>query len=327
MGTKSPIERPRRLRKSASVRGLIQATRINVDHLVWPVFVTDGSGQRQPIASMPGQVRYSPDTLVQDVSEAYKLGIRAVAVFPKIDDKLKTSDARECLNPDGLVPRVVRELKKTFPDLVVITDIALDPFSSDGHDGLVRDGTIINDETVQVLAQMSVLHAKAGADFVAPSDMMDGRVGAIRTSLDRDGLIDCGIIAYCSKYASCFYGPFRDALDSAPRAGDKLTYQMNPMGSAREALREARLDIAEGADILMVKPALAYLDIISLIRANTDIPIAAYQVSGEYSMLHAAAQKGWLDLNKTMFETTAAIHRAGADMIFTYFARDIAKAL
>jgi porphobilinogen synthase len=273
---------------------------------------------------MPGVSRWSLDSVLPYVREARDLGIRAVAIFPRIGDDKKNSQASESLNPEGLVPHALRFLKREFPELVLISDIALDPFSADGHDGLVHDGRILNDETLPILAKMAVLHAQAGADFVAPSDMMDGRVAAIRSALDEAGLSDTGILSYAAKYASCFYGPFRDALDSAPRAGDKKTYQMDTR-NAREAVREVALDVAEGADIVMVKPAGAYLDVIRAVRESVTIPVAAYQVSGEYSMIRFAGEHGLFDWRQAMVESLLAIRRAGADLIFTYFAVEMAR--
>jgi porphobilinogen synthase len=284
------------------------------------------SGSKEPIHSMPGVSRYSLSEVRSVLAETVSLGLGGVALFPKIADSLKTSAATECLNENGLIPTTVRLIKKEFPSLTIFTDIALDPFSSDGHDGLVRDGEIVNDATVDLLARMAVVHARAGADFVAPSDMMDGRVAAIRHALDEAGFTGVGIMSYCAKYASCFYGPFREALDSAPRGGDKKTYQMDPR-NAREALRELRLDTAEGADIVMVKPAGAYLDVIQTFRRESDLPVAAYQVSGEYSMICVAASAGLFDRERAMQESLIAIRRAGADLIFTYFALDMARRL
>lgn len=274
---------------------------------------------------MPGCKRWSLEGLVKEAGEAHSLGIPAVVLFPRVPDKLKSSSAEEAYNPEGLVPRAIRALKSAHPSLAVITDIALDPYNSDGHDGLVADdGRIVNDETVDVLCQQALCHAQAGADIVAPSDMMDGRVGALRETLDDEGYEEVSILSYTAKYASAFYGPFRGALDSAPKAGDKKTYQMDP-ANAREALREAALDEAEGADMLMVKPAGPYLDIISHLRGVTALPIAAYQVSGEYLMIKSAAAAGWLDEKKAVDESLIGIRRAGADIILTYFAKDFAQ--
>lgn len=317
-------QRPRRNRKTEFLRSLVRETSLTANDLVWPVFVREGEGVRQPITSLPDCYRLSTDELLNDVEKLLPLGLKAVALFPQIPDKQKDSLAKEALNESGLIPNTVRALKQQFPELVVITDVALDPYSSEGHDGLVHEGQVLNDETVAVLAQQALVQARAGTDFVAPSDMMDGRVGAIRLFLDEAGFQNVGILAYSAKYASAFYDPFRDALDSAPKNGDKKTYQMDPM-NAREALREARLDIEEGADILMVKPALAYLDIIQKVRDNCDIPVAAYNVSGEYAMIKAAVKNGWLDEKKTVLEILGSIRRAGADMIFSYHTPDVLK--
>lgn len=318
------LQRPRRNRKSAAIRDLIQETQLTTKDLVYPVFVVEGSKQIQAIKDMPGQSRHSVDELLKLCEELLNLGVSAIDLFPKIEEALKDQKASEALNKKGLIPRAVAEVKKRFPELLVFTDIALDPFSADGHDGLVKEGQILNDETVQVLAQMALVHAEAGADFVSPSDMMDGRVKAIRQALDHKNFTDVGILSYTAKYASGFYGPFRSALDSAPKSGDKKTYQMDPANS-REALRELKLDVSEGADIVMVKPALSYLDIISLFKKHSPVPVAAYNVSGEYSMIKAAAEKGWINEERIMMETLTSIKRAGADIIFTYFARDVAQ--
>ena len=276
---------------------------------------------------MPGCTRWSAEGLVKEAGEAHALGIPAVVLFPRIPDNLKTPGAEECHNSEGLIPRAIQALKSAHPSLQVITDVALDPYNSDGHDGLVAaDGRILNDETVEVLCRQALCHARAGADVVSPSDMMDGRVGAIRSALDAEGFSEVSILSYTAKYASAYYGPFRGALDSAPKAGDKKTYQMDP-ANAREALREAALDEAEGADMLMVKPAGPYLDIIAKLRAATTLPIAAYQVSGEYLMIKSASAAGWLDEMKIVHESLLGIRRAGADMILTYFAKDFAKSL
>jgi len=316
--------RPRRNRKSAAVRDLVRETEINAGHLILPLFIQQGT-VNEPIASMPGCMRWSLDGLVKEAGEAHALGIPAVVLFPKIEESLKTCGAEECFNPEGLVPRAIQALKAAHPTLMVITDVALDPYNSDGHDGLVDEsGRILNDETVDVLCEQALCHARAGADIVAPSDMMDGRVAALRQALDDEEFSDVSIMSYSAKYASAYYGPFRGALDSAPKAGDKKTYQMDP-ANAREALREAMMDEAEGADILMVKPAGPYLDIISHLRGSTTLPIAAYQVSGEYLMIKSAAAAGWIDEEKVVYESLIGIRRAGADMILTYFAKDLAK--
>ena len=320
------INRPRRNRLTSGVRGLIRETNIRPRDLVWPTFVQEGNNLRTPISSMPGVSRLSIDQLVVDSNKAFELGIPAVALFPAIDDSLKNSEGKESLNPEGLLQRAVKKLKKEIPDLVVITDVALDPYSSDGHDGFVRDGQILNDETLPLLAGMAVAQAKAGADVVAPSDMMDGRVEAIRWALDDAGFHNVLICSYCVKYASAFYGPFRDALESAPKEGDKKTYQMDP-SNAREAIREIHSDEEEGADWLLIKPGLPYLDVIRLTREHSELPIAAYHVSGEYAMLKAAEEKGWLDYESCLMESLVSLRRAGADMIFTYGAIDAASIL
>lgn len=316
--------RPRRNRRTASIRDLVRETELNPGHLIYPLFLHAGTDD-QPIASMPGCTRWSVDGLVKEAGEAHALGIPAVVLFPAIVEKLKTRDAREAWNAKGLVPRAIKALKKAYPTLTVITDVALDPYNADGHDGLVSDdGVILNDETVISLCKQALCHAEAGADIVSPSDMMDGRVAALRAALDKAGHTEVAILSYTAKYASAYYGPFRGALDSAPKFGDKKTYQMD-YGNAREAEREAELDEAEGADMLMVKPATPYLDIIYRLRAKSNLPIAAYHVSGEYLMIKAAAASGWLDEKKIVLETLTGIRRAGADMILTYFAKDVAK--
>ena len=320
------IIRPRRNRLTKGIRKLISETKVQPQNLVWPAFVQEGKNQRSPIVSMPGISRLSIDQLVVDSRKAFELGVSAIALFPAIEEPLKNSEGKESLNPDGLLQRAIKELKKKVPELVVITDVALDPYSSDGHDGLVQDGKIINDETLPLLAGMAVAQAKAGADVVAPSDMMDGRVEAIRSALDQAGFPNVLICSYCAKYASAFYGPFRDALESAPKEGDKKTYQMDP-ANAREAIREIHLDEEEGADWLLIKPGLPYLDVIRLAREQTELPIAAYHVSGEYAMLKAAAEKGWLDYESCLMESLLSLRRAGADMIFTYGAIDAATIL
>ncbi|MZG30688.1 MAG: porphobilinogen synthase [Nitrospinae bacterium] len=320
------IQRPRRNRLNPSIRGLIRESQVSSANLVWPAFVQEGNNLRSPIVSMPGISRLSIDELVADCQQAFDLGVPAVALFPALEDSLKNSEGKESLNPNGLLQRAVKELKKTIPGMLVITDVALDPYSSDGHDGLVKDGIIVNDETLPLLAGMAVAQAEAGADVVAPSDMMDGRVEAIRWALDEAGFQDVLICSYCAKYASAFYGPFRDALDSAPKEGDKKTYQMDP-ANAREAIREIMLDEEEGADWILIKPGLPYLDIIRLTREHTVLPVAAYHVSGEFAMLKATAEKGWLDYDSCLIESLLSMRRAGADMIFTYGAIDAAKLL
>jgi porphobilinogen synthase len=310
---------------------MVAETRVHVEDLIQPLFVIEGDGEPEPVGSMPGVFRRGIPGLVEECKELAKLGIPAVAIFPSLHPSLKNDEATEALNPETLVLRAVRAIKQTLPGLAVITDVALDPYTSHGHDGLLsKDKTeILNDETVDILAHIAVLQAEAGVDLVAPSDMMDGRIGEIREYLDDEGYTQTGILAYSAKFASAFYGPFRDAVGSASAAGthnlDKRTYQIDP-GNRREAMREIELDESEGADILMVKPAGPYLDIIRDVRDNTDLPVAAYQVSGEYAQIHAAAEKGWLDLTKCRDESLLAIKRAGADMILTYFAKEVAKA-
>ena len=316
--------RPRRLRRTENIRALTRETSLQPGDLIFPMFVTEGTKRREPITTMPGQFRVSIDELVREGRELLKLGIPGVNLFgysARKDDR-----ATEAGNPKGLIPRAVRALKKSCPELCVQTDVALDPYTEHGHDGLVINGEVANDESVAVLCRMALAHAAAGADWVAPSDMMDGRVGAIRSALDAAGFERVGILAYSAKYASCFYGPFRGALKSAPKKGDKKTYQMDP-ANVREALKEIAMDIKEGADIVMVKPALGYLDIIAAARARFDVPIAAYNVSGEYSMVMAAAAKGWIDADRAMLEMLLSIKRAGADMILTYFAKRAAVLL
>jgi porphobilinogen synthase len=317
--------RPRRNRKTDAVRRLVRENTVTTNDLIAPLFVIEGENQKIEIASMPGCYRLSIDNLIQEVKELYGLGIQCVSLFPAVDESLKTKDASESYNPDGLNQRAVRAVKAAVPEVAIMTDIALDPYSSDGHDGLVSDsGEILNDETLVVLQKMAVCQAEAGADIVGPSDMMDGRVGAIRVALDEAGYKSVSIMSYTAKYASAFYGPFRDALDSAPKSGDKKTYQMD-FANKREAVRELMLDEAESADFVMVKPGLAYLDVIAEVRAYTSLPVAVYNVSGEYAMVKAAAQNGWLDGEKIMVEMLYAFKRAGADVILTYFAREFAE--
>ncbi|MFM7790950.1 MAG: porphobilinogen synthase, partial [Microcystis panniformis] len=300
--------RPRRLRYTPAIRRLVRETELTVNDLIYPLFIMEGENQRVAIPSMPDCYRYSLDLLLKEVVNAYNLGINAIALFPLIAEDKKDNFGRESYNPDGLVPRAVKAIKKEVPEIIIITDVALDPFSIYGHDGIVEDGKILNDETLEVLVKMSLSQAAAGANFVAPSDMMDGRVGAIRRALDAAGYLDVGILAYTAKYASAYYGPFLDALESAPKFGDKKTYQMDGANS-REALREASLDITEGADIIMVKPALAYLDIIRRLRDSSHLPVAAYNVSGEYAMIKAAAKQGWIDEKSLILETLISMKR------------------
>lgn len=319
-------QRPRRNRRTEAARNLISETHLTVDSLVWPLFVTEGRDVKVGIKTLPGCHRMSPDQVLKEIAVGWDLGLRSFAFFPSINNSKKTSGAEESYNPNGLIPEVLKKIKDRFPDSILITDVALDPYSSDGHDGLVKNGKVLNDETVEVLIQQALMQARAGADYVAPSDMMDGRVGAIRGSLEREGFSDTGIIAYTAKYASAFYGPFREALDSAPKFGDKKTYQMD-YRNRTEALRELRLDEIEGADMVMVKPALCYLDIIAEFSRKSRLPVAAYNVSGEYAMIKAAAQLGMLDETKAMVEMLTSIRRAGASVIFTYFAAEMARYL
>jgi porphobilinogen synthase len=320
------LERPRRNRSRPGLRRLLREHRLTVDDLILPLFVQEGEDQRTPIAAMPGHARLSIDHLLETAREASRLGLPGVALFPALPDEQKDPRASASTKPDGLLQRAVRALKTALPELLVITDVALDPYSSDGHDGVVIDGRIDNDESLPILAAMAVSQAQAGADVVAPSDMMDGRVAAIRQALDEAGFVEVAIGSYCTKYASAFYGPFREALDSAPRAGDKQTYQMDP-ANAREALREVSLDEAEGADWLMVKPGLVYADVIRLVREHTALPVAAYHVSGEYAMLKAAGERGWLDFDACLLESLLSLKRAGADLIFSYGALEAARLL
>jgi len=321
-----PFQRPRRNRVSRSIRALVQETDLSPAHLILPLFVQEGADRETRVPSMPGVSRLGIDRLIVKAREAVAAGVSAVALFPAVDESKKNNVGSESLNPNGLLQQTIRALKRELPELTVITDVALDPYSSDGHDGLVVDGRVDNDQTLPLLAAMAVAQAKAGADIVAPSDMMDGRVGVIRGALDQAGFDSVGICSYTAKYASAFYGPFRDALDSAPKAGNKRTYQMDP-ANRREALREAQLDEAEGADWLLVKPGLPYLDIVRLLRDHSPLPIAAYQVSGEYSMLKAAAAAGYVDYDSCLLEALLSFRRAGADIIFTYAAIDAARAL
>lgn len=316
--------RPRRNRRTAAIRGLVRETDLSPQRLIYPLFLIDGEDKQEAIGSMPGVFRWSLDRLVEEAGEAHRQGVPAVALFPALDDSLKDSTATEATNPDGLLQRAVAELKSAHPELLVITDVAMDPYSSDGHDGYVLEGRILNDPTLDILADMAVAQAQAGADIVAPSDMMDGRVGAIRDALDDEGFEHVGILAYSAKYASSFYGPFREALDSEPRSGDKKTYQMDP-ANAREAIREVQLDVEEGADIVMVKPGLPYLDVVRQVRDAVSVPVAAYQVSGEYAMIQAVAENGWMDGDRLMMETLTSFRRAGCDMILTYFAHRAAR--
>ena len=319
-----PESRPRRLRRSESIRALVRETVLTVDDLIWPIFIEAGTGVKNPIVSMPGQFRYSVDTAVEAVTEAWELGVKAVILFgiPDHKDPLGT----RAYAKDGVIPKAVRALRNALPELLVITDVCLCEYTDHGHCGQVDKGEVLNDESLDLLAKEAIVHARAGAQMVAPSDMMDGRVGYIRDALDEEGFEHVSIMAYSAKYASGYYGPFRDAAESAPAFGDRRSYQMDPP-NAIEALREVTLDEEEGADIVMVKPAGPYLDIVRMIREHTDLPVAAYQVSGEYAMIHAAAANGWIDLDRVMMESLVGIKRAGADMILTYFAPAVARKL
>ena len=317
--------RPRRNRKSQIIRDMVEETHLTTNDLIFPIFLIDGKSQKIEVASMPGIFRFSPDLILQEIEDCLNLGIRAFDIFPAVEEHLKDKTASKSYDPEFFYLKSLKEIKKRFPEACIMTDVAMDPYSSDGHDGLVRDGKIINDDTLEILGRMALAQAATGIDILGPSDMMDGRVGYIRQLLDKNGFEDVSIMSYTAKYASGFYNPFRDALDSAPKFGDKKTYQMNP-ANRREALIEAELDEAEGADFLMVKPALSYLDIISDLKQNTSLPVAAYNVSGEYSMVKAAALKGWLDGDRIMNEILLSIKRAGADLILTYFAKEFARA-
>lgn len=318
------LNRPRRNRSSAAIRTMVEENRLSVKDLLFPLFVMDGSATKTEIKSMPGIYRYTTDLLLKEIEGCLNLGITSYALFPQVAEDRKDTLATESHRKGSLYLEAIHAVTSRFPEISMLTDVAMDPYSSDGHDGIVKNGEILNDETLDVLAKMAVAQAQAGSKLIGPSDMMDGRVGYIRDSLDDAGFTNVGIMAYSAKYASAFYGPFRDALESAPKFGDKKTYQMNPANS-REALREAELDELEGADFLMVKPALAYLDIISLLRDNTNLPIAAYNVSGEYAMVKAAAANGWIDGEKAMLESLLAMKRAGAQVILTYFAKEFAQ--
>ena len=316
------LHRPRRNRKSAVIRNMIQENHITAANLIFPLFIVEGNNQKTEVASMPGIYRYSIDNLLREIESCMKLGLYAFDLFPNIDDSLKDKHATVSYQRDSLYLRAIEEVKKNFPEACVVTDVAMDPYSSDGHDGIVEDGIILNDETLIILGKMALAHAQAGADIIAPSDMMDGRIAYIRGVLDDNGFTDVSLMSYTAKYASAFYGPFRDALNSAPKAGDKKTYQMNP-ANTREALIEAQLDMEEGADFLMVKPGLPYLDIIKLLHDNFDLPIAAYNVSGEYAMLKAAIRNGWLEEERSIMETLISFKRAGATSILTYHAKEV----
>ncbi|TWF37113.1 porphobilinogen synthase [Chitinophaga polysaccharea] len=320
------IRRNRILRVSPAIRAMVAETILTPSDFIAPLFVTEGENVKEEISSMPGYFRYSLDLTIKEAKELWSLGIKSVLLFVKAPDNVKDNKGTEAVNPNGLMQRAIRGIKNAIPEIVVMTDVALDPYSSYGHDGIVEGTEIVNDPTVEVLARMSLSHAQAGADIVAPSDMMDGRILAIRNILEENGFDKTGIMAYSAKYASCFYGPFRDALDSAPGFGDKKTYQMD-YANSREAIKETLMDIEEGADIVMVKPAMAYLDIMRIIKDRVTVPVSAYHVSGEYSMIKAAAERGWLNENKAVLESLTSIKRAGADLIATYFAKDAVKLL
>lgn len=316
-----PYKRPRRLRQNEAIRSLVQETIVTPNDFLVPLFISEGTNQIKEIPSMPNYFKKSLDLTVQDVKELWKMGIKSVLLFVQVPDDLKDNQGTEAINADGLMQRSVRAIKDAVPEMLVMTDVALDPYSSYGHDGIVEDGQILNDSTAEVLAAMSVSHAEAGADFVAPSDMMDGRILTIREALEEEGFTNTGIMSYSAKYASSFYGPFRDALDSAPGFGDKKTYQMNP-ANGHEAVKEILMDIEEGADMVMVKPGLPYLDIVKEAKAISEVPISVYQVSGEYAMIKAAAEKGWINEEQAIMESLTSIKRAGADVIATYFAKE-----
>ena len=320
------VKRPRRLRTSSAIRALVAENSLSVNDLMTPLFILEGEGQQKEIPSMPGYYKKSLDLTVEDVKELYAMGIKSVLLFVQVDDSLKDNSGTEAINPEGLMQQAVRAIKDAVPEMLVMTDVALDPYSSYGHDGIVEDGKIVNDPTVEVLAEMALSHARAGADFVAPSDMMDGRIKSIRKRLDEEGFEDTGIMSYSAKYASSFYGPFRDALDSAPGFGDKKTYQMNP-ANAIEGVKEALLDIEEGADMVMVKPGLPYLDMVHRVKQVSEVPVSVYHVSGEYAMIKAAAAKGWIDEDTAIMESLLSFKRAGADLIATYFSRDAVRLL
>lgn len=316
--------RNRILRQSAAIRSMVAETRLSPDDFIVPLFIDEGENTRIEIPSMPGYYRNTLDLTVAEVKELWQMGLKSVLLFIKCKDEWKDNTGKEAWNPDGLMQRAVKAIKEAIPEMLVMTDVALDPYSSFGHDGIVENGQIVNDPTVEALVKMSISHAKAGADFVAPSDMMDGRIGAIRKGLEAEGYINTGIMSYSAKYASCFYGPFRDALDSAPGFGDKKTYQMD-YANRIEAVKETLMDVEEGADIVMVKPALAYLDIIREVKNSVSVPVSAYNISGEYAMIKAAAKMGWINEDKAILETLTSIKRAGADLIATYFAKDAVR--
>jgi porphobilinogen synthase len=316
--------RNRILRHSPAIRSMVSETTLTPNDLIVPLFINEGENVKTEIASMPGYCRNSLDVTVKEVKELWSMGLKSVLLFVKSKDELKDNTGKEAWNKDGLMQRSIKAIKESTPDMYVMTDVALDPYSSYGHDGIVKDGEIVNDETVEALVKMSVSHAKAGADMVAPSDMMDGRIGAIRKGLEENGFTKTGIMSYSAKFASCFYGPFRDALDSAPGFGDKKTYQMD-YSNRIEAVKETLMDVEEGADIVMVKPALSYLDIIREVKNAVNVPVSAYNISGEYAMIKAAAKMGWINEDKAILEVLTSIKRAGADLIATYFAKDAVR--
>ena len=318
--------RNRILRQSPAIRSLVAETKLSPQDFIVPLFIDEGKSVKIEISSMPNYYRMSLDSTVKEVKELWSMGIKAVLLFIKCEDSLKDNTGKEAWNKNGLMQRSIKAIKEAVPEMIVMTDVALDPYSTYGHDGIVKDGEIVNDETVEALVKMSISHAVAGADFVAPSDMMDGRIGAIRAGLEENNFTKTGIMSYSAKYASCFYGPFRDALDSAPGFGDKKTYQMD-YSNRIEAVKEAISDVEEGADIVMVKPALSYMDIIREVKDAVDVPVSCYNISGEYAMIKAAAKMGWIDENKAILETLISMKRAGADLIATYFARDAVKLL
>ena len=318
--------RNRILRQSSAIRSMVAETILTPNDFIAPLFIDEGENVAFEIPSMPAYYRYSLDLTIKEVKQLWSIGIKCVLLFIKVADELKDNTGKEAWNPDGLMQRSIKAIKNAVPEMIVMTDVALDPYSSYGHDGIVENGEIVNDPTVDALVQMSISHAKAGADFVAPSDMMDGRIGAIREALEQNNFTKTGIMAYSAKYASCFYGPFRDALDSAPGFGDKKTYQMD-YANRIEAVKEALMDVEEGADIVMVKPGLPYLDIVREVKNAVNVPVSVYNISGEYAMIKAAAKMGWINEDKAILETLTSIKRAGADLIATYFAKDAVKLL
>ena len=316
--------RPRRNRKSAAIRNMVEETKLGVENLIYPIFLKDGNNIKEEVASLPNNFRWSIDRLLPELETCLNLGITTFDIFPAVEEDLKDKIASYSYAEENFYLHAIRKIKETFPELMLMSDVALDPYSSDGHDGYVENGKILNDETLPILSRMALAQAQAGIDIIGPSDMMDGRVGAIRETLDANGFTEVSIMSYSAKYASAFYGPFRDALNSAPKSGDKKTYQMNP-ANKREALLEAQLDFEEGADMLMVKPALCYLDVIQLLKDNFSVPITAYNVSGECAMVYAASKNGWLDYERAVHEMLLSMRRAGADGILTYFAKDFAQ--